>query len=209
MEKFIIETIPYGDEKLYKKKTINLKKGLTVLVGPNGSGKSTLIKLLKEELRKQNIKFFSFDNYNEGGSRILSELSFKEDFETMAAMLSSSEGQRISETLRVRAPEIGYFVRKNSDSEKLFFFFDAVDSGYDIGNIISLKEDLFDTIIEDCRSKGIEAYIICSTNSYELANGEQCFDIREGKYSTFENYDEYRDFILETEKKIREARKDG
>lgn len=44
-----------------------------------------------------------------------------------------------------------------------------------------------------------------SFNSYELCNEEYCFDVYNGKYITFSNYDEYRTFILE-QKKIKDQR---
>lgn len=76
--------------------------------------------------------------------------------------------------------------------------FDAVDSGYSIDNIVELKTDLFQTIIQDCKKRNIEVYIVISANSYEMASGEQCLDVWSGKYIIFENYEDYRRYILKT-----------
>lgn len=37
-----------------------------------------------------------------------------------------------------------------------------------------------------------------SANEYEMANGENCFDVYNGKYVRFENYEEYRNMVLES-----------
>lgn len=45
-----------------------------------------------------------------------------------------------------------------------------------------------------------EIYIIISATRYEMATGEQCLDVYNGKYVTFKNYDEYRNMVLESRK---------
>lgn len=76
---------------------------------------------------------------------------------------------------------------------------DAVDSGLSVDNIIDLKEQLFKTILEEYNF-GNEIYILISANEYEMARDEQCFDVYNGKYITFKDYEEYRKFILESKK---------
>lgn len=49
-------------------------------------------------------------------------------------------------------------------------------------------------------AKGIELYIVVSANAYELAAGENCFDVIGGKYVRFGGYDEYRKFVLKSRK---------
>lgn len=56
-------------------------------------------------------------------------------------------------------------------------FFDAADSGLSIDGIKEIKNKLFSIIEEDCKTKGVELYIVVSINAYEFANGEQCFDV--------------------------------
>ena len=73
---------------------------------------------------------------------------------------------------------------------------DAVDSGLSVDNIVDIKEDLFKTILE--YNFGNEIYIIVSANEYEMARGEKCFDVYNGKYVEFKDYEEYRDFIVES-----------
>ena len=75
---------------------------------------------------------------------------------------------------------------------------DAVDSGLSVDNIVDIKEGLFKTILE--YNYGNEIYMVISANEYEMARGEQCFDVYNGKYITFKNYEEYRSMILESKK---------
>ena len=48
-------------------KNITIKSGLTVLVGCNGAGKTTLIKNIAEQLKKENIPYYAFDNLSCSG----------------------------------------------------------------------------------------------------------------------------------------------
>ena len=59
-----------------------------------------------------------------------------------------------------------------------------------------VKKYLFNTIFED--TTGTDVYIVVSANEYELARGENCFDVYNGKYIQFEDYEDYRNFILNT-----------
>jgi predicted ATPase len=208
---------------LFKKKTITLNPGVTVLVGCNGIGKTTFMKNIQENLKKNHIPVMRFDNLTEGGRNSRSESCTTGDFEFMAASMSSSEGENIVLNTMKLARKIGDFVRtgkyktrtkaladafaaaldkepkeqKNTSNER-WILLDAVDSGLSVDNIVDLKEALFKTILEYNDDK--EIYIIVSANEYEMANGEACFDVFHGKYLTFKNYEEYRQFILDSRK---------
>lgn len=150
------------------------------------------------------------------------------DFSFLAESMSSSEGENIFLNLCYLAGKLGNFVKtgvnkgkynpfaeifKNDKEyrkeEKLsnerWILLDAVDSGLSIDNIVDLKEGLFKTIIENEKNK--EIYIIVSANEYEMANGEQCFDVYHGEYITFKDYEEYRNMILESKKWKKEREK--
>jgi len=184
---------------IYEKSSITLNPGVTILVGCNGSGKTTLIKMIKEQLRKDNIEYVSFDNLTEGGSNAKSERVFHGDLQTLASLVCSSEGEAIITNIGTCARKIGNFVRNHRDLNEYWFFFDAIDSGTSIDNIIDIKKYLFDTILED--TKGKDTYIIVSANSYEMASGELCLDVISCSNKTFRSYNEYKDFILETKEK--------
>ena len=96
---------------------------------------------------------------------------------------------------------------EENNSKELFLLWDAVDSGASIDNIIELK-DFFNTIIKDQKEKNdIDVFVIVSANSYEMANGEACYDISHNKYISFNDYEEYKKFILKS-RKFKERRLD-
>ena len=208
---------------LYKKKTIEIKTGVTVLIGCNGIGKTTLLHCIKDSLKKEKIPCMEFNNLIEGGNSSRQESLYKGDFSFLATSACSSEGENIMLNITKLAVKIGEFVRTGIyqgevsalaksfqkslgvegespeiQSNERWILFDAVDSGLSVDNIVELKEDLFRIILE--HSFGKEIYIVISANEYEMAHGEQCLDVHNGKYITFKNYEEYRNMILESRK---------
>lgn len=183
---------------IYKKGTITINSGVTILVGCNGMGKTTLLHQLKRTLEKDDIPLISFDNLTNGGSNARSKAGFYGDMEFLATSLCSSEGENIVLNLGKLAGEIGRFVKKNKNSPEMWILLDAVDSGLSVDNIVDVKEYLFKTIIDDNPNSDI--YIIVSANEYELARNENCFDVYNGKYIKFKDYEEYRDYILNSRK---------
>ena len=206
---FKLEKRYYGENyDLYKKKTITINEGLTVLVGCNGSGKSTMLHQIEEQLKKENIPVMSFDNLKDGGSRAISSAGFFNDFDFMATALASSEGENIVLNIGKLASCLRAFIkrgeiagRKDSfmngilkamreeNGEEIkeipnerWLLLDAVDSGLSVDNIVEIKEGLFKTILEDAGD--CKVYILISANEYELARKENCFDVYNGKYLT-------------------------
>lgn len=197
MKKITVWKDPYDNGyDLCEKRTIHLEEGVTVLVGCNGIGKSTLLHNIKQQIRKEKIKFVEFDNLHEGGSNARSESLLYGDMSFLATSVCSSEGENIVMNMGKQAAKMGDYVRKNPDQEEYWFLLDAIDSGLSIDNIVDIKEELFKTIIE--HNKGKRIYIIVSANEYELCNGENCLDVFHGKYIKFANYEEYRKFILDS-----------
>lgn len=193
----------YYNEKeyIYNKKNIELEEGLTVLVGCNGSGKSTLLRQIKDLCKQSNIPCYYFDNLTEGGAKARGNAVFYGDTMFLAQSLCSSEGENINLNIRNSASKIGNFINKNEKVDKIFILMDAVDSGLSIDYVIELKELLFKTIIKDRYKRGLKTYIIVSANEYEMVRNEKCFLIPNMKYKTFENYDEYRNFIIDSRNK--------
>lgn len=200
MRKFQIERDYYGEDVvLYRRKNIEIQPGLTVLVGCNGSGKSTLLHQLKYELRNNDITYIDFDNLTNGGSYARSKAGFVGDISFLATSVCSSEGENIIMNIGKVAASIGSTIRENRDSKELWILLDAIDSGLSVDNVIEIK-NLFDLIIEDAGKNNTNVYIVISANEYELARGEQCFDVYNGKYITFEDYEAYRKFIIKSRK---------
>ena len=208
---------------LYKKRTIEISPGVTVLVGCNGIGKTTMLHCIKDLLKKENVSCMEFNNLIEGGSNSRQESLYKGDFSFLATSACSSEGENIMLNIAKLAVKIDEFVRTGTyqgdvsklakrfqksfgtegdipeiKSDERWILFDAVDSGLSVDNIVELKENLFQVILE--YSFGKEIYIVISANEYEMANREQCFDVYKGKYITFKDYEDYRNMILESRK---------
>lgn len=196
----IIRNYWEDDQILYRKANIEINHGLTVLVGCNGSGKTTLIQQLKRLLDKEKITYTSFDNLFDGGENARSWAGYTGDFSFLVAAVMSSEGENILMNIGNFSTKIGKAVTNviTKDQQELWVFFDATDSGLSIDGIKEIKNKLLPIIEEDCKRNKIVLYIVISTNAYEFANGEQCFDVYNCKYRTFENYDEYSEFICKS-----------
>ena len=187
----------YYDEGrfLYKKDRITIYPRVTVLVGCNGAGKSTLLRQIKRQLDKDDIYYYSYDNSNDG--RFAKDKALQsDDFSTLSALCFSSEGEETIVKMNNVAMEIGNYVRTNNQNQ-LWILLDGIDSGISIDNILDYK-DLFNAVIEDCKHK--EVYIVITANSYEMCKDENCFDVQNGVYRSFVNYDDYKKFILDSSK---------
>lgn len=203
-----------------RRKQIEINSGVTVLVGCNGAGKTTLLHNIRDELKKEEIPVFFYDNKKDGGSNSISKSMFQGNYSFTATALCSSEGENISLNLGKIASDLGQFVLtgKNIDyksrlaealsgdkpkeiiSNERWILFDAMDSGYSIDNVIEMK-DFFQLVIDDAKDQNKDLYIVISSNEYELAYGSDCFDVMEGKYICFDTYEDYKNFILRTREK--------
>lgn len=201
MRKFKIEKMPFG-EPLYSKDNITINEGLTILVGCNGAGKTSLLHILRNELTRKEIPFYSFDNMSDGGNTERQKALNAQEINYLATLATSSEGEQIVCIINSLAKKIGSFITSNSKAKEIWLFFDAVDSGMSIDNIDDIKS-FFRFIINHEKEKQI--HIVCSANSYEMAREAPCFDVYEGKYVNFKTYDEYRDFVLKS-KEIKNKR---
>ena len=214
----------YYDEgvNLYKRGTIEINPGVTVLVGCNGIGKTTLLHQIKYRLKKENIPCILFDNLKDGGNHSVSEAGFFGDFGFMATAMCSSEGENIVMNMGKLASRLGTFVKEGKDPKyknkealariianengedfiepeipkERWILLDAVDSGLSVDNIVEIKEYLFKTILE--HNYGNEIYIVVSANEYEMARGEQCFDVYNGRYASIKSYEKYRNLVLKS-----------
>lgn len=203
-----------------KPTSIELETGISVLVGCNGAGKTTLLLNIKEEMKKQNIPCNLYDNLKDGGSNSLSEAFYIGDMETGLDLWTSSEGEAIKINFGRSSSKIRRFLQDgfydtrsnrlaelfNKDKEKKeignqrVLLFDAVDSGLSVDSIVEIKS-VFELILEDAKKLGVEVYIIISANEYELARNSNCFDVNEGKYIRFNDYEDYRKFIIKSRAK--------
>lgn len=201
-----------------------IKPGLTVLVGCNGAGKTTLLRNIESELKKENIPCHLFDNLHDGGASSRSMNAFEENWEFVATSMCSSEGENINMNIGGLAKKLKEFMVTGRISDRLsrigdafarvsgekeyevpeakerWLLLDAIDSGFSIDNVIEAK-DFFKMAIKDFADHGYELYIVVSANEYELANGENCFDVMSGKYVQFKDYDDFKKFIMRSREK--------
>lgn len=182
-------------EYLYKKKFMTFEPGLTVLIGCNGCGKTSLMQQVKKQLKDDlKLPFVAYDNQMDGGSHAMSAAICFADYGFAAQSFCSSEGEKISLNLQKIAGQIGQMFRKNPDKNEFWILLDGVDSGMSIDAVEDLKRGLFDTIFEHYHDKDI--YLLVTANAYEMARGERCFDVVNGRYVTIKSYERYRKAIL-------------
>lgn len=206
--------------ELWKKRAITINPGVTVLVGCNGIGKTSLLHCIKDQLKKEKVPCISFDNLHDGGSNARSEAAFREDFGLLSSLMCSSEGENIMINIVSLVSKLRHFVETGDNGDKIdklvmsiarlneekmeekeesnerWILLDAIDSGLSIDNIVDVKEYLFKTILEN--NFGKEIYILVVANEYEMARGENCFDVHNGKYVKFKDYEDYRNFVLKS-----------
>lgn len=202
-----------------KPKEIELNTGFTVLVGCNGTGKTTLLRNISSECKKYHIPCLLYDNLHDGGQSSFAELMYDNDFQEATYLMSASEGECIKANLGRKSKIFGEFIEKGiindrqhrfakifADKEEIIesndraFLFDAVDSGLSVDSVVEIKS-LFDEILDDFKDSGKNIYIIIAANEYELARNSACFDVNEGEYIRFKDYEEYRSFIISSRQK--------
>jgi len=188
--------------KMYKKKYANLKPGVTVLVGCNGAGKTTLIRQITEFVRNNDeVLLLKYDNWEDGQRKTMQDNLLFGNSKELACQVQSSEGENIIINIGNLATKIGSNMTRYKEDPKYkryIILLDAIDSGLSIDHMVYLKK-FFNAVIKDS-TEDKPVYIILSTNSFEFAYEMPCYDIMEGKYITFKDYEEYREFILKTAK---------
>jgi len=195
--RFVLYNNWYGDDyAIFKKKWIKINPGLTVLVGCNGAGKTTLLKQINQSLKNKDIPVLFHSNMSDGERELKRKAVFYGNFEVVAKLMMNSEGENIVNVMEEIAKKMGGLTRQYPEAQELWFLFDAIDSGLSIDNVLDIKDQLIPVVIEHNQNKDI--YFIISANSYEFARNENCFDVINGKYIKFKDYEEYREFILRT-----------
>lgn len=188
--KYKLDEAPF-DRVMFTNLNRTLKPGITVLVGCNGYGKTTILRYLKS----LDCKVFQWSNTD--SKRTSREAMLEsENYDILAQLAFSSEGEEISTNIGILASRIGSFVRK-IDKDVLVLL-DGVDSGSSIDNIVEIKEFFHNTLIPDVEKHGHKCYIVMTANEYEVTKGERCVDARSGEERSFPTYEDYREYIMET-----------
>lgn len=211
MKKFKIVRDPYNEkEYLFNKGEISISEGITVLVGCNGTGKSTLQQAILRQLKKEKIPHVYWDNHKDDKDTDAGYLAMQGDYGLLANNFAASEGEQIANKLDRIVAKTGNVVRSlRKEDNQFWLIMDAVDSGYSVDNIVELKDFIKKVLIPDLAKVNKKCYILISANEYEMARNEACFDVYNCEYITFKDYEEYRNFILNSKDiKIKRYRED-
>lgn len=199
---------------------IELNTGLTVLVGCNGAGKSTLLLNIEEHCKQNKIPCIKYDNLHDGGSTALSSLFYEGNYNEGVYLFTSSEGESIKANIGRKSRTYKEFIQNGyvDDKHRRFmltlagldkdtvdvienkdrvFLFDAVDSGLSVDSIVEIRA-MFDQMVADSQELDKNIFIIIAANEYELARNASCFDVNNGRYITFDDYEDYRKFIIKS-----------
>lgn len=184
--------------KLFPYRTLNLEPGITVLVGCNGSGKTTLLKQIEYHCSDNNVKHLHYDNYKDGGGHAMQSNLLLNDIKAVALDAVSSEGERIFHNINRYSSKIKKAIDDLKNGDEFVLLLDAIDSGLDTATIDLVKKNLLHQIVSYCDKKGIIAYIIITSNSFEMGRNERCISLVDGKYHNLKTYDSYRKVIEKT-----------
>lgn len=189
-----VDSRSYHGDVLYENPTFSFREGVTVLVGCNGSGKTTLMRRLEAALAGvEDVSARTFDLRDVEGflSRALVRPDGRDD---MAAVLGSSEGERVVVLL---GKALGWAWKQcERGVPRVLLMLDSLDSGADVPTIERVVDALETTVRMVADTYGTRLHVLVSANGYELARGEHCVDVSTGKVMRFSSYDEYRDFCM-------------
>lgn len=204
-----------------------INPGLTVLVGCNGAGKTTLLNNIEEQLKREKVPCYSYDNLHEGGSNSVGNALLYENISLVAYLMTASEGEQIQENFGTILENVHEFLqtgkintkenrilnafqslldsKENEDNEselinERWLLLDAIDSGLSVDAVVNVI-DVLNFILKDAKRMGVKLFIVITANEYELCRRNKCFDVNSGQYIEFKDYEDYRKFILKSREK--------
>ncbi len=200
--------------RLFTKKSIILHSNcITPLIGCNGAGKSTTFDMIRQAIEESRYPVITYDNLHDGGHNSISELAFNENYESVAGLLMSSEGEAIAQNLFPKLSIVADIIKgkytRNSrcnlfrSTDRVFLLLDAVDSGLSVDNIHFVKLRL-EELINLAKQNNKYLYIVICANSFEFASGQDCYDVQKSQYVHFnpEDYQKYKSYILKSRERI-------
>lgn len=191
------------DEKIFKNLNREIDDGLHILVGCNGYGKSTFMLFIDEQYRKnKDYKILRWNGVTDtrGGKDIALHT---QNFELLANMVMSSEGEEHNINLGMFLNRVGHEVQKLD--KNLIILLDAIDSGISADRIEETI-DVLAMIIADVRRKGYECYVFVPSNTYEMVRHTHCMDPCTGEDLVFTDYEHWRKYIFKCAEKIKKRR---
>lgn len=201
---FSIDPFGKDDTILFKNPEIELNPGITVLVGCNGSGKTTAMEQIDSYINRLETDDISsrYCLCSDTGKEIDRLIGFFGTSKTVAqgvTMLSSSEGERISQALISTFNWI-WSECKKEEVQTVFAFLDSLDSGLDIPSIRMIL-DTFEEAIGIAKNEfNTDLYLVLSANDYAMVENRTCLDIRTGQSIDFNSWSDYVDFCIRSDR---------
>jgi len=101
----------------YKRTSVMIKPGLTVLVGCNGIGKTTFLQQLECDLKEKKEKYIFYNNLLDGGNNARQAALNRDDIEFVMTSAVSSEGENIQLNIGRLAGRIGYLIHNKLEQK--------------------------------------------------------------------------------------------
>lgn len=172
---------------------------ITVLLGPNGTGKSMSLRLIKETLTEQNIKF---ESYSTSRDDIVSRGSspFKNWDPSKLICAFHSEGERMIDSFHDWANEEMLRLILKEPDKTIYILIDEADSGLSIDRIMQSIPQLVN-ITRMEHKRGRDIHVIFTCNSYELyeclkSDITQFIWVPTKEEISFNSYEEFKDPYL-------------
>lgn len=220
--KIKVDKNPY-DRELFTNDTLVLEPNtISCLVGCNGTGKTTVIEYVKKYLEKLHAEEFEENPYSGLGKAMEAALDrerpknkdnlyfvdFSKHTKTAgngtasflldATVSFSSTGEGISYRLGQTLKMLGGSIKKiKNQNASIFIFFDDCDAGTSLDKIVEIK-DVFDLIVDYCKSMNVTYYIVVTANSYEMCRDLDCISVHDFSHIKFTDYEKYKKFVLES-----------
>jgi len=197
---FSIDPIGKDGTKLFKNSSIDLQPGITILVGCNGSGKTTAMEQIDSYINRLETNDISSHYFlccatGREIDRLIGFIGTSQTVEQGATMLSSSEGERISQFLISMFNWIWSECKKD-EVHTVFAFLDSLDSGLDIPSI-RMVLDTFEDAIEITKNRfNTDLRLVLSANDYAIVENRTCLDIHTGRTINFNSWSDYVDFCI-------------
>ena len=193
----------YGVKTRKRTKTFRFRPGYTCLIGPNGTGKTTTLRQIKDYCNENRKDFLlrSYDNLKEGSNKKFYDYIQSGNFTALTSVFNGSEGEGIHFHMGEFASECGEAMgRAVQTNQKLIILADGVDSGMSIDLIRDLRKNFFELAESETAKRGVEAYIIITSNNFELARDARCIDVISGKPVRIHTYDDFERYVMKNTK---------
>ena len=183
----------YYENGLHKPYFLNIEEpGIYYIVGPNGSGKTSLLHQLEDYAEKNKYEILSYSDTVDGRGNSISKLAYHNQFQDVANLMMSSEGESIYYNFGFTVQSIGSIIRQN---KKAFILIDGIDSGMSIDKLREIR-DVFDNIISK-DIVGRDIYIFITANNFELVKGDVYrINPYNGKRVNFKTYNAFEKYII-------------